>query len=449
MTLSFKHRWLIFVAIAISIFIVDVDMTAINLAVADIAHSLSMTLSSAQWIVDGFTIAAAAMMAFGGRCGDTFSRKKIFQYALILFALSSIAVGLSHGPWSIVISRVIQGACVGFIFPNGPIIARNIFPKEKQGFAIGLVISIAGISQALGPTFGGIIIHLLSWHWIFFINVPIAILAFLIIQIYLPEDVGSGDRDIELLPLLALSIGLFALITAFNEISRFGFGSIGFLGFIVLSIVSLGFFVYREFRSTAPLINLRLLLNQAFSAILAMRLMINFIYFGWLFLIGLLLQHALGYSALIAGFIMLVLTAMIAVFATPVGRLIDAKGSRSPIFWGLVLMLLANILLALMPMFHALWYVCICLAIAGLSTVLLIPATATASLSSVAAEKRGTAMGVLFTCGFLGSALGVAVLGSLAELPKNFFIGFAYCMIFNIILSLAMILLFYLLPKKL
>lgn len=438
-----KQKWLIFIALACAAVMVDVDMTAINLAVHTIANSLSMSVATAKWVVDGYTIAAACLMAFGGSCADNIGDKKVFQTGLVAFMLASLAVGLSQGPVSIIVSRIIQGGCIAFTFPVAMTIAQRVFPQEQQGMAIGLLISIAGVSQALGPTIGGAIIHLLSWRWIFLLNIPVAVLSLVIMVTCLPAPQAKERQPIKISLLVPLIVGLFALITAFNEFRQLGgITSLSFLGLIVLAIISLSLFAYRELNHKTPILDLRILASPAVNLVMMMRLLINFTYFGWLFLLGILLQQTLGYSAFLAGVIMMSLTLVIAVLSGPVGKMIDKIGSYKVAGLGLVLALIANVMLGMFVFFHPTWYLCLSLLVAGLAAALLIPSNATACMGALPPEKAGAGMGMLFTAGFIGSALGVAILGTIAEGQASFLIGFGYCMMVAAGLSIICLLMF-------
>jgi EmrB/QacA subfamily drug resistance transporter len=423
-----NQKWLVFVGLALSIMMVDIDVTAANLAVSDIIHDLNLTVSTGQWIIDGYSMAATVLMAFAGRCGDIYGHKKNFLIALVVFAISSCAVGLSQGAWSIVVSRILQGACIAFTFPIATVIARKVFPKEQHGFVISLLISIAGISQALGPAFGGIMLSIASWRWIFLINIPLALLAYYLINRFLEKDAVNPKEKLDVSALLFLIVGLFSLMTGFNEINQFGLASVEFISLMIIAIVALFLFVRSELKGKNPLLDLKLLINHSLARIITARLLINFVYFSWLFGISLLLQKVFNYSSLFSGTVLLSLTLVTAILAIPVGKLIDYVGFKKPLLIGTILMTIANIFLSLPIIDNSLMMLIISLLIAGLSVSLLIPSSATAVVGLVTMEKTGAAMGVFFTCGFLGNSLGVAISGSLlAEYTIKQ--GFSYAMI--------------------
>ncbi len=451
-TLTTQQKWLIFAGLALSVVMVDIDITASNLALSTISQSLQMPLSSAQWLIDGYTMAAAALMAFGGRSGDLYGHKRVFQFALLLFTIASALVGLSHNGITIVLSRIFQGGCIAFTFPLATIIARQIFPLEKQGFVIGLLISIAGISQAIGPTFGSLVIHFASWRWIFLLNIPFALTAFYLVNRYLPHlPKNQNKANSNVLSLSLLIVGVFSLITALNEVVHIGATSWIFLSLLGLSGLSFIGFGYREWHSQNPLLDLRLLINRVFGSMIIVRAIISYVYFSWLFLLSLLLQRFLGYSAVRSGLMMCFLTLITAIFAVPTGKLIDRKGTKKLMVIGFVIMLIALIWFIMMMQHPTMGNLIIGFILGGFSITLLIPTSATASIKSVAMKRAGAAMGVLLTCSFLGGALGVAVSGwvlgnTIGQV--NFSHGFVVSMLIGIVFALFGTLLCVRLPRR-
>ena len=209
MNMNSRSRWLIFFGVALSIVMVDVDLTAVNLALPTISESLNIGLGVAQWVIDGYSMAIAVLIAFGALSGDFFGQKRTYEVALLVFILASVCVGLSENGLSILTARILQGASVAFIFPLAAIIVRNVFPSNQYGFAMGLLLSIAGISQALGPTLSGLIIHFSSWRWIFFVNIPIGLLSYLLISGYFIENSLIKNLKPDYLGLIYLVVGFF------------------------------------------------------------------------------------------------------------------------------------------------------------------------------------------------------------------------------------------------
>jgi EmrB/QacA subfamily drug resistance transporter len=408
-----NRKWWVFVATAFTIMMVDLDSTAINLALASIAKDLNIGLPTAQWIIDGYMIAAAAMMAVGGKLSDIFGWRRIFIFGLITFILSSLAVGLSDGSWSVLISRIIQGSCIAFTFPVSLAIVRLVFPSQHHGFIMGLLIAIAGLSQALGPTVGSIIIHILGWRWIFFIDVPLALIALMIAVQTIPTD----KQNIVKQPLpfrraILLVAGMFLVMTALNEATYWGIDSLKFIGLLLLSACLLIIFVTNELRTEKPLLELQLFANSNFLLINIIRLLLNFIYFAMLFTVGLLLQNILGYSTLNSGYILLALTLVFGVLSIPAGKFVDKVGPKKPILIGFIFLMISNLILA-MAVHLTLSTLLIALFLAGIAIALLVPATGAAALFSVQLEKTGAAMGIFLTNAFIGGSMGIAISGLL------------------------------------
>ena len=409
-----QGKWWIFLALALSVMMVDLDMTAVNLAVVTMAKDLSLSLGNAQWIIDGYMIAAAALMTFSGRLSDTYGTRPIFLSGLAVFTVASLVVALSTGAVSVIASRIIQGACVAFIFPIAAAIVHEIFPKEQQGLALGSIVAIAGFSQAIGPTFGGLMVHFFSWRWIFFIDVPLTIFSLLIAYKYLPKklDKPTGSQ-LNYTAVTLFCIGLFALMIALNEVGRWGYTSILFIGFLSVGIISLTIFTRIELKSGYPLLDIHLLSNSNFRFINIARLCMTLIYLSLLFTLSLLLQNVLDYSALDAGFILLAMTLVFGVLSMPAGKLIDSIGPKWPMQVGMLCILVCVTMLAMFTLDTKLAYLLIALVFAGVGIALFIPASATGLLFSVPPEKAGSALGIFFTNGFVGSSLGVALSGLL------------------------------------
>lgn len=435
-------KWFVFLGAALAIMMVDIDMTAVNLAIADITKTLGLGISGGQWIVNGYTMAAACLMAFAGRIGDSFGHKRVFLIGLGVFAVGSLSVALANSLVTISIARIVQGASIAFTFPMAAVFVREVFPESQKGLAVSLLISVAGISQAIGPSFGGMMIYFFSWHWIFLINIPLALLCFYFIGRFLSEPKAITPLHVDLSALLSLIVGQFALMTALNEVNEFGLRSFQFIGLFALSLIALAFFIHREWRAAYPLLGLRTLLNKGFSKLLSTRLIVTFVYFTWLFGLGLLLQKGFHYNAFDAGLIMMMMTITLVVFSIPVGKWIDHAGFKPPLLTGFLLMLVTCLLLSHVSLIAHLSYLLVGLFTGGLATALLIPATTAGSFHLVKHQNMGLAMGLLLACGFIGNSLGVAISGSVMD-EVSVIKGFGYSMLLCAMLSVIAIVIAY------
>ena len=410
-----QRHWWIFLAIAITVMMVDVDITAVNLAITQMAAELHLTLSQAQWIINGYTIAAAAFMAFAGRLADAYGYRRIFIWALWAFILFSLAVAFSIGPVTIIISRILQGASIAFIFPVGAVIIRHVFPQKQQAFAIGLIVSIAGLSQAVGPSLGGMMVEWLSWRWIFMVDAPLGSIALTLAYYFLPKVQTKKAIELHPLAVMSFALGLFSFMVALNEAATWGVASLGFIFTFGTAVCLLLIFARIEWRAKSPLLDLHLFRNQNFMIVNGIRFVTILIFAALLFVLSLLLQTILQYSALNTGFILLVMTLMIAVLSIASGHFVERFGVKLSLMVALIALLLGLGLLAFINVLPTLSLIFPALALLGIGFALVVPATSVGLMQSVPPQKTGIAIGLFFTNGFVGSSFGVAISGWLLQ----------------------------------
>lgn len=416
-----NQKWWVFFATALAIIMVDIDITAVNLALTTIEQDLDISMSTVQWIIDGYMIAAAALMAFSGKISDILGHKRVFLFGLAFFMLASLIVGVAYAPSTLILGRILQGSCIAFTFPISMVILRSVFPKDQQGFAIGLMVAIAGFAQALGPTFGGIVIEFFNWRYIFYINVPLSLLAFIIAYVAVPHSPQITQKTPKNMSAVIIFItGLLMIMTALNEIGRWGADSVTFLSVLFIGIGLTTLFTIIEYRAPDPILDLHLLAKRNFGLLNLLRIFLNFVYFALLFTLSLFLQNIMGYSAIQAGFILLCLTLVFGVVSIPAGKLVDKIGVKKPCEWGMLLLALSCLLFSAVYIVLSPALVIIALILAGVAIGLSIPASGTAVLFTAPLDKLGAAMGLFFTTSFIGSSLGVAISGLMLQmLAKN------------------------------
>jgi EmrB/QacA subfamily drug resistance transporter len=406
-----SKKWVVFIACAIAVFMVDVDLTAVNLVLTNMASELHAPLSTMQWVIDGYMIAAAGLMAFGGRLADTLGSRRVFLSGLLAFALASAAVGFSMDVNQIIIARIIQGACIAFTFSISLVVIRAAFPANKQGFVIGLMVAIAGLSQAIGPTFGATILTYLGWRYIFLINIPLSAIALIMGYLTIPKATANTHKKGSLNgpAVFLFCFSLLLLMTALNEAIHWGLLSLRFIGPIIVSIAALIWFIAIEERASDPILNLRLFKIANFSNLNVSRLGLSYIYFTLLLTVSLLLQNILNYSALNAGLFMLSLTLVIGVLSIPAGKMVDKLGVKKPFLTGLLFLVLGLLTLLLFYTHVSSALLGAALALIGVSFALTMPASGTATMMSVPPEQGGSAMGLYFTTSFIGGSVGIAI----------------------------------------
>lgn len=413
-------KWLLFYALTLSIVIVDLDMSAVNIALATMATELNLSLSTAQWIVDGYTIAAAALAALGGRLGEMYGARRVLMVMLVIFAMASLGVGLANSSLTLIMSRIFQGCCTAVIMPVSVVAARHIFPPSRQGFIIGLMISVASVSQALGPTFGGFMIKYLDWRWIFLVNVPLAVLIWLAVFYLLAQHKIEKKDTISWRAVSYLVGGLFLVMLSLNEIVHWGLFSWPFWTSLIVGTVLLVLFIRFELHDDHPLLELKLLINKVCGVLNIIRILSFFVYFTYLFTLSIFLQNVLDFTPVKAGLILLFMTLFFGLFSIPSGRWIDKIGYQKPLSISIILLMVSTLMMSQLSEWVSIYYLAVTLIIAGISIALLAPSTTIGCLDQSPPHKHGAATGLLITSGFIGISLGVAISGSVLSILNSY-----------------------------
>ncbi len=408
--MSKSKQWVIFIVCALAVFMVDIDFTAVNLVLSNIASALGEPLSTMQWVITGYMIAAGALMAFGGRLADIVGYRRVFLVGLVVFGLSSAGVGFSHSATEMICFRLIQGAAIAFTFPISIVVLRFVFPKTQLGFVTGLMVTIAGFSQAIGPSFGAYFLVHFGWRSIFLLNVPLTALTLIAAYCLIPKpELPEKRAALHGLPISLFVGALFVLMYGLSSVSHWGVLSLKFLSCCVLSLLALAWVVRIENRSEEPILNFRLFRIADMRYIYIVRFLLVFVYYTLLFVLGLLLQNVLHYSIEKSGSMMLLMTLVIGVLSIPSGKLVDKVGAKCLLIWGVIFLLVGLILLGVFSITLQEMYLMTALCVLGVSFAMTIPASASVIMLSAKPQEAGSAMGLFFTVSFIGDAVGIAV----------------------------------------
>lgn len=416
-----KH-WLIMVPMGITVGMVNLDISAVNLALAHIANDLHVSLSAIQWVVNGYSMAAAMFMVIGSRLADTWGRQAAFAVCLSLFLAGSVGAGLAKSEPAIVIGRIVQGIGMAS-FPVAMAIVHTSFPEQHRSLAMGVTSAIAGLAQVVGPTLGGAILHWLGWRWIFFINLPLGIAAVVLARLWVPEMQPEARPTLDYTGQALLAAGLFAVLCALNEVQTWGWDAPAFIALQLGGAALLLVFVAVERRANAPLVELDLFANRAFVAANLIRVIFQIISFGVLFLIGLYFQNVLGFTAVKAGLMLLCLTATVAALAPVVGLCMDKVGARMSLLAGMAFSAAGCLLLSLSLTQASVVEMAVALGVLGVGFSAALTGTASAALSSVPKARAGLAAGVLYMNALVGASLGTAGTGLVLRAEAHAAVG--------------------------
>ncbi|MFC6881223.1 MULTISPECIES: MFS transporter [Actinomadura] len=411
--LSHRRRLLILGICCMSLLVVSLDNTVLNVALPSMRRDLHASLSGLQWTIDAYLIVLASLLILSGSTADRIGRRRVFQTGLVLFTTGSLLCSLAPSLGWLVAARVLQAVGGSMLNPVAMSIITNTFtePRERAR-AIGAWGAVIGLSMSAGPVIGGLLVDGVGWRSIFWVNLPIGLAALALTARFVPESRAERPRRPDpagqLLMILALGTVTYAII----EGASLGWGSPAVLGCAAVAVLALAGFVWHGFRTAEPLIDPRFFGSAPFAGATAIAVCACAALAGFLYVNSLYLQNVRGLSALHAGLYLLPMAAMNGVFAPVSGRLVGSRGPRLPLQLAGVTMLAAMLLFAAFEAEtnDALLFTSYVLFGIGFGLVNA-PITNTA-VSGMPRAQAGAAAAVASTSRQVGNALGVAVIGS-------------------------------------
>ena len=408
---------------SIALFMAALDNLVVTTALPVIRKSFNASLSELEWIVTAYTLTFAVLLLTGAALGDRFGRKRVFIIGLAIFTAGSAIAALSTEVTQLIIARAIQGVGGAIITPLSLTILSAAVPRERRALALGAWGGIAGLAIAIGPLVGGAIAEGLAWQWIFWLNVPIGLIAIPMAYARLNESYGpSGKLD---LPGLGLaSVGLLAVVWGLIRANELGWTSPTIVGSFVVGAILLVGFVAWEARTAEPMLPLRLFRSRTFSAANIVSMLMYFGMFGSIFLLAQFFQVVQGYSPIQAGLRTLPWTIMPIFVAPTAGLLSSRTGTRPLIFLGMAMMSVALAWLSVVTT-PTVDYIVIVPAfiVAGIGMGLFFAPIANVVLSAVRREEEGKASGANNAIRELGGVFGVAVLASVFSANGSYATG--------------------------
>ena len=410
MFLSRHRKWWILITLCLMITLFNLDYTAINLALANIAITLQVSLSTIQWIITVYTMMSATLTLLGGHCSDIFGFKRLFIVSVIGFGAASLFAGLANSGSELIAARAFQGVAFAFFVPMGPALIFSTFEGKQRNSAMGIYIGAVALAQSIGPSLGGIIIHWFSWRYIFFLNVPLCVVSLLLGVWAIPSQ-ERRKESIDVVGLILIAVSLLSIMYAFNEGHAWGIESVKFISLIVLGLLSLLGFVLVERKIKVPLADLSLFLKSFFTVPILIRSITAYGALAFLFVIGLLLQNILGFTSIAAGVMLLANTLFVGIFSVMGGYLSSRFSGRLLLLIGLGFSVLGFSLLLMINANVSLGFMLSAFALVGAGVGIVLPITLNLTLGVVPTRKRGQASGLLYTVVSIGVTLGPAVTG--------------------------------------
>jgi EmrB/QacA subfamily drug resistance transporter len=411
------NPWLILVLVCFAQFMVVLDATVVNVALPSIQNDLGLSEANLQWIVNAYTLVFGGFLLLGGRAGDLLGRKRLFLFGLVVFTAASLLDGLAVSPGMLIGSRALQGLGAAFISPAALAIITTTFQEgAERAKALGVWAAIAIGGSAVGLVVGGALTQLLSWPWIFFINVPVGVAVLVLSLRYLPESRDEeAHRSFDIAGAVSITAGLMTLVYAIVQAGEHGWTSARTLGLFLLAAVLHVAFVVIERRSKAPLVRLSIFAVRSLRAANVSMFLVASGLFAMFFFNTLYIQRVLGYGPLEAGLAFLPFTAGIMVSAGFASKFTPRLGVRPVAIGGMLVTIAGMVLLTRISVdgsYASDVLPALVLTALGLGAVF-VPLTLVAT-TGLENEDQGLASGIFNTSQQIGGALGLAILASLA-----------------------------------
>ncbi len=417
-----RSPWLVLAVLCVPFFMILLDTTIVNIAVPDLTSSLQASLDQVLWIVNAYTLTYAMLLITGGRLGDLFGPKRLFLVGLVVFTLASAACGLAQHPSQLVGTRIAQGVGGAMLTPQTLAMLTMIFPPARRGAAFGIWGAVAGLATITGPTLGGWLVTNWSWRWIFYVNLPVGMVALVAGLVFLPDIRLNRRHRLDWLGTVLASAALFlvcfGLIEGPAHLWGRVWGPITIPVVIAAGVALAGVFLWQQYasRHREPLVPFGIFADRNFAVMSAVVAAISFGMLGLFLPLVIFLQSVLDLTAVQAGFVLAPMSLASVVAAPFAGRLADRYGGKDILFTGLVLWAAG---MGLVGYTARLYYdrssLIAGLVIAGLGLGLTFAPLQTIAMHNVAPRMAGSAAGLINTTRQLGAVIGSAAVGALLQ----------------------------------
>jgi len=411
-----RYRWFILATVSVGTFMSTLDSSIVNVALPTISGKLHTDLSTLQWVVTAYLLTISSLLPVFGRIADLLGRKRIFSLGFIVFTLGSVLCGIAANIWFLIGMRVLQAIGASMLMANSAALIIANFPPKERGRALGLTGTVVALGSLTGPALGGILVGLLSWRSIFYINLPIGILGYLAAQIILPQDIPQHNNEtFDFVGAFFFTLGMTSLLFSVSNGQDWGWRSSPILLGLFLGTLLLGLFVYTELRVNNPMIHLSLFRIRPFFIGNITGFLSFVAMFANTMLMPFYLQHVLNYSPTQVGLLMTSFPLMMAVTAPLSGRASDRIGPIILTTSGLFVSALSFLYFLTLTASSLYWQIIPGLLLMGLGTGLFQSPNNSSVMSSVPPNKLGVAGGINALVRNVGMVIGIAFSVSLFE----------------------------------
>jgi EmrB/QacA subfamily drug resistance transporter len=413
------YKWILALVIILGVFMSILDQTIVNIAIPRLQSAFGADIHSVQWVLTAYILAQGVATPCAAFFADTLGIKRFYIMSLIAFTAGSALCGLAWSLPILITFRILQGLGGAALFPLSITLLFREFPPQQRGMAMGVFGVPSLLAPALGPTLGGYLVTYAGWQLIFYINVPIGIIAVILSIILIREYRPEGQRTFDLIGFVFVALGLSTLLYAISSASTDGWGSGTVLGFLAVGLISLTIFIITEValanRGGQPLLDLRLFTNGPFRAGVIANVFVTFGLFGGLFIFPIYLQNLRGLSAFQAGVTLLpqAFASMVSVLIG--GRLVDRFGVRAVMIPGLFVLAIATWQLTYIDLYSSYGWLQLMLVLRGIALGASIQPLTVATLSEIRPRDLAQASSISTVNRAVSSSLGIAILATLVQ----------------------------------
>ncbi len=403
-----KGRWLALISFLVLITALNMSATSVNLTIVPISKQMDAGLKVLQWVLSVYGLAWSVFVIPSGKLANNFGKKRMLIIGILIFIGSSLLCGFSEEVWLLILGRVIQGIAAAICIPPIYGLVYDKFPAGQRGFPIGLLGTGTGVGLAIGPTIGGIILEYLNWQWIYYINIPIGILAFLIILITIRKESTQLSKSLDIISSLYVALFVIPFSYGINNVSTWGL--LDYKTFIAIALVIGGvlLFNFRSKKISSPLIPKGTFSNKLYVSTLTGFMFLSFILGTVLVIIGLYMQSVLNFSALHTALIFIGFAAIFS-FVSPIGgKLSEKLDSRIPACIGICVAMIGVILVSFYNIQTNDIFIIISLCLVGFIGLSIAPYNTT-MLKAVNKQTVDSLSGLYNMCGCMGFSIGVVI----------------------------------------
>jgi EmrB/QacA subfamily drug resistance transporter len=403
-----KQAWVLGLA-SLASFMMALDSLVVTTTLGTIRQDLTASVESLEWTVNAYNLTFAVLLLTGAALGDRFGRRRMFVVGLAVFTAASVACALSQNVGTLIASRALQGVGAAMVLPLSLTLISASFPPQQRGRAMGLYLGITGLATFSGPFIGGVVAEGLAWQWIFWLNVPVGVIAIVLAAQRVEESVGPNNR-FDVGGVVLVTLGAFGIVWSLVRGSAAGWSSAEVLSALVIGVAFVIAFVLWEQRTRAPMLPMRFFRLRAFATANPANFCLFASLYGTLFFLAQYFQTVLGHGPLGAGLLLMPWTATLMVCAPIAGRLADKVGERRFVVGGLLLQTIGSGWIALVADTDTGYLELLpALIIGGVGLTMAMPAAQKAVVGAVQPREIGQASGAFMMLRILGGVFGVAV----------------------------------------